>query len=223
MATPSFCSICSNHMIAFLLYLLLQVYLHAGISPIVSGFKNLRRNGLLHASRLSGIREKPRYFRFAKSDGERYDRLVLETWRHLDSIIQGRVYSGMAETCVSRTTREIPPAPPPHLVHPIIRYGRHRSYVIEIFLSIKVVGVPWFRCLQSESLGQLRNAHGRKDTLSKNTKCSIFILMILRPFEMSSVFHLSPIALIRMKCKSNALALWAIATIFLAEGRGSNR
>ena len=48
--------------------------------------------------------------------------------------------------------------------------------------------------------GSLRSAHGRKDKLSKNNKFYIFILMILRPYVISSSFHLSLIALFRIKC-----------------------
>ena len=69
-----------------------------------------------------------------------------------------------------------------------------------------------------KSSGGLGSAHGMKDTLSKNTKFSIFILMILRPFGISSCFHLSMMDLSRIKCKSNALALFAIATILLVQG-----
>jgi len=35
----------------------------------------------------------------------------------------------------------------------------------------------------------------------------MFIIMIFRPFVISSGFHLSMIALFRIKCRSNALAL----------------
>jgi len=46
---PSICSICSNHIKAFLLYLLLQLYPPSGIKPMVSGFRNLSFKILLHA------------------------------------------------------------------------------------------------------------------------------------------------------------------------------
>ena len=68
----------------------------------------------------------------------------------------------------------------------------------------------------------LRRRHGRKDTQSKKTRCSIFMHIIFRPFMISSGFHFRKIALFRIKW-SNALALCAIATILLVQGRGSNR
>ena len=55
--------------------------------------------------------------------------------------------------------------------------------------------------------GSLRNAHGRKDTLSRKTRCSIFMHMIIRLLINSSGFHFNMIALFNMKCKSKALAL----------------
>ena len=66
--------------------------------------------------------------------------------------------------------------------------------------------------------GSLRNAYGRKDKLSRKTRCSIFMHMIFSPLIINSGFHFNKIALFRMKCKSNALALCAIATILLAQG-----
>ena len=71
--------------------------------------------------------------------------------------------------------------------------------------------------------GSLRNAHGRKDTLSRKTTCSIFMHMIFRHLMISFGFHFNMIALFRMECKSKALALCAIATILLAHGRGLHR
>jgi len=68
--------------------------------------------------------------------------------------------------------------------------------------------------------GKFCNAHGRKDTLYRKTRCSIYIYMIFSPFLISSGFHFNMIALFRMKCKSNALALSAIANFLLAQGRG---
>jgi len=65
-----------------------------------------------------------------------------------------------------------------------------------------------------------RAAYG-EDTLSRKTKCSIFMHIIFSPFTISSGFHFSRIALFRMKWRSNALALCAIAIILLAQGRGS--
>jgi len=47
-STPSVCSMRSNHIVAFLLYLL-YIYPPVRIGPIVSGFKNLRRNNLMNA------------------------------------------------------------------------------------------------------------------------------------------------------------------------------
>ena len=35
----------------------------------------------------------------------------------------------------------------------------------------------------------LRNAHGRKETLSRKTKCSVFVHIIFSPFMISSGFH----------------------------------
>jgi len=71
--------------------------------------------------------------------------------------------------------------------------------------------------------GSLRNSHGRKDTVSRKTRCSIFMHMIFRPLMISSGVHFNMIALFRMKCKSKALALCAIATILLAHWRGLHR
>ena len=53
----------------------------------------------------------------------------------------------------------------------------------------------------------LRNAHGRKDTLSRKTRCSIFMHMIFSPLIISYGFHFNMIALFNMKCKTKALAL----------------
>ena len=121
------------------------------------------------------------------------------------------------------TREQFLPRTATHLVHNIIRYVRHRAYIIEVFLSVKVVRVPWFSGLQTESGGSLCSAHGRKDTLSINTKCSIFILMIFRPFVISLGFHFSTIALFKIKCKSNGLALCTITTILLGQGLVSQR
>jgi len=66
--------------------------------------------------------------------------------------------------------------------------------------------------------GSLRNAHGRKDTLFRKTRCSIFMHMIFNPFITTSGFHFNIIALFRIKCRSNVLALCAIATILLPKG-----
>jgi len=71
--------------------------------------------------------------------------------------------------------------------------------------------------------GSLRNAHGRKETLSRKTKCSGYIHIIFIPFMISSGFHFNMIALFRIKCRSNALALYAIAIIVLSQGRGLRR
>ena len=49
--------------------------------------------------------------------------------------------------------------------------------------------------------GSLRNAHGGKDTLSRKTRCSIFMHMIFRPLMISSGLHFNMIALFRMKYK----------------------
>lgn len=68
--------------------------------------------------------------------------------------------------------------------------------------------------------GSLRNAQGRKDTLSKKNRCSIFIHIIFRPFVMNSGFNFNMIALLNMKWRSKALAFCAIAMILLAQGIG---
>ena len=52
---------------------------------------------------------------------------------------------------------------------------------------------------------------------------SMFMLIIFWQILMSSGFHSSRIALFRTKCMSNALAICAIATCLMAQGRGSNR
>jgi len=69
----------------------------------------------------------------------------------------------------------------------------------------------------------LRRGHGRNDTISRNTRCSTFMHIIINPFIINSGFHFSMIALFRMKLRSYALALCAIATIFSAQGLGSVR
>ena len=71
------------------------------------------------------------------------------------------------------------------------------------------------------ALGSLRSAHGRKNGLSKYTSCSIFIRMIFKPFVISSGFLFSKIALFKMMCLTNSLALCAIARILFVQGRGS--
>jgi len=70
--------------------------------------------------------------------------------------------------------------------------------------------------------GSLRNAHGRKETLSRKTKCSVFIHIIFSPSMISSGFYFNMIALFR-KCRSNALVLSAIAIIVMSQGRGLRR
>jgi len=169
------------------------------------------------------FRGKHQYFRSVKTRGERRDRLVVEPLRNPDSLLQGRVYCGMAKTGVYHTTREIPPVPLPHLVHSIKRYVEHWPNIIEVFLSVKVVWYHDLVACSPKASGSLRSAHGRKDTLSKNTKCYICILMIFRPFVISSGLHLYLIALFRIKCKSNASTLYDIATILLVQGRCSHR
>ena len=119
-------------MIAFLLYLLLQVSPPVGISPIVSGFKNLRRNTLLHAD---AIRVKPLYFRYVKTHGETHDRIVVDPLHHPDSVLQGLACYGILEACVPRTMLGNPPVLLPHLIHTIIRYARYRPNIIEVFLE----------------------------------------------------------------------------------------
>ena len=52
---------------------------------------------------------------------------------------------------------------------------------------------------------------------SKNTRFSIFILKIVRPFVLISGFHFCMIALFRIKCRSNALVLCAIGTFLLVQ------
>jgi hypothetical protein len=104
----------------------------------------------------------------------------------------------------------IPHVPLPQLFHTIIRYDGHRPNIMDNFLSVKLQGYHDLVACRPKASGSLSSAHGRNDTLSKNTKCSIF-----RPFVISSCFHLGLIALFK-KCKSNALALCAIAKILLA-------
>ena len=101
---------------------------------------------------------------------------------------------------------ELLPLPTTHLVHTIIRFFGHWAYIIEVFVGIKDVGLPRFAGLQTESLGQFTQFTREKGHAVKNTRCSIFILMIFRPFVISSVFHFSIIALFKIKCMSNALA-----------------
>ena len=57
-STTSVCSICSNHIKAFLLYLLLQLYPPSGIKSMVSGFKNFFLWTLLHADAMAKGFEK---------------------------------------------------------------------------------------------------------------------------------------------------------------------
>ena len=71
--------------------------------------------------------------------------------------------------------------------------------------------------------GSLRSWKGKNDTLSRKTKCCIFMHIILRPFMISSGCHFNRTARFRMKCRSNALALCAVALTFLTQGRGSHR
>ena len=66
--------------------------------------------------------------------------------------------------------------------------------------------------------GSLRNAHGRKDTLSRKTSYSIFMYMIFNPLIIGSGFPFNIIALFKMKCKSKALALCAIAQSYWSKG-----
>ena len=78
--------------------------------------------------------------------------------------------------------------------------------------------VPRFGVVRQNASGSLRRGHGRKDTLSRKTNCSIFIHTIFSPFMIMFGFHFSRIALFRINWRSNALALCAIATILLAQG-----
>jgi hypothetical protein len=64
-------------------------------------------------TRLSGIRDKPPYFRSVGTRGERHDRLVVEPLRHPVTMLQGRAYYVLTETCVPRTMLGIPHAPLP--------------------------------------------------------------------------------------------------------------
>jgi len=115
---------------------------------------------------------------------------------------------------------EILPVTATNLVHIIIRYVGNVAYIIEVLLGVKVERYHDLVACRPKASGSLIIALGRKDTLTKNTKCSIFILMIFRQFVMSSGFLLSMIALFRIKCRSNALALCVIVTILFAKGRG---
>ena len=144
-----------------------------GIIPIVSCFKNLRRNTLLHAD---AIRVKPLYFRYVKTHGETHDRIVVDPLHHPDSVLQGLACYGILEACVPRTMLGNPPVLLPHLIHTIIRYARHRPNIIEVFLDVKVVDYHDLVACRPKASGSLRSAHGRKDTLFKNTKCFISYL-----------------------------------------------
>jgi hypothetical protein len=62
-----------------------------------------------------------------------------------------------------------------------------------------------------------------KMRLSIKCKCSNFIDMILCPFIFRSGRHFNIIALLKIKCRSYALAMWAMATNLLAHGRGLHR
>jgi hypothetical protein len=129
---------------SFLTVLVIKCVPSRGEQPYSVGLQKLRPTPYCTLTRLSGIRGKPRYFRSAKTRGERHDRLAVEPIRHPDSMLQGRVCYGMLETCVPRTMLGIPHAPLPHLVHSIIRYVGHRPYIMEVFLGVKLVGVLWF-------------------------------------------------------------------------------
>ena len=163
---------------AFLLYLLLQFYPPAVISPIVSGCKNLRRNTLLHADAILRDLRKTSIFRIAKIHCERHDKLVLDCEVILTiGFMDLFVVEHTRLACLVPREKFIP-FPSPHLVHSIILYVGHRPYIIEVFLSIKVVGYHDLVACKSKVSGSFRSAHGRKDTLSKNNKCSIFIIII---------------------------------------------
>ena len=71
--------------------------------------------------------------------------------------------------------------------------------------------------------GSLLSGHGRKDTLSRKRRCSIFIHINFNPFIICSGCHFDMIKLFTMKCMLNDLALCAVATTLLAQGRGSSR
>jgi len=60
--TQSVCCICISHITAFFLYLLLQVYLPVGMSPIVLGFRNRLRRILLQADAFLLLRQETLLF-----------------------------------------------------------------------------------------------------------------------------------------------------------------
>jgi len=68
-----------------------------------------------------------------------------------------------------------------------------------VFLSIEIVRVPRFGGRYTERLGQLTQGHGRKDTLSRKTRCTIFMYIIFNPLTISSGLHFSRFALFRIK------------------------
>ena len=146
----------SNHMIAFLLYLLLQVYLHVGISSIVSGFKNLRLNSLLNADTIVRDSRKTTIFPICKNSRRKTQqacrRTVTSSWQNASRTC----LLWNLETCVPRTMVEIPHVLLPHLVHYKKRYFGHRPKIIEVFIGVKLERVQWFSVLQTKILGQVK-------------------------------------------------------------------
>ena len=71
--------------------------------------------------------------------------------------------------------------------------------------------------------GNLRNGIGKNKRLSIKWICCIFMLIIFRPFIITSGCHFKTMALFSINCISNPLALWAIATTFDTNGRGSHK
>ena len=59
--------------------------------------------------------------------------------------------------------------------------------------------------------------------LSKNTRFSIFMRMIFRPFVISFGYHFSKFTLFKIKWRSFVLSLCQIATILVSLERGSHR
>ena len=86
---------------------------------------------------------------------------------------------------------------------------------------LKECGYHDLEAVRTNATGSYRSGQGMMDTLSRKTKFSIFMHIIFIPFMIRSRFHFSSIALFRINQRSNALALCAIATILLAQGRGS--
>jgi hypothetical protein len=127
---------------SFLTVLVITGVPSRGDQPYSVGLQKLRRNTLFQADAIVRDSRKTSIFRIAKIHGERHDNLVLD--REVILTI------GFMDLFVVEHTRlaclvpreKFLPFPSPHLVHSIILYVGHRPYIIEVFLTIKVVGIP---------------------------------------------------------------------------------